>query len=278
MSELEPITREEVLLNAIAEGAGSDLEPITRQEIYLSAIAGETDLPSDMSPITREEIYYQKILDNGGTGGGEAEGTVQITSNGTHNVKQYASAQVNVQNSYSASDEGKVVSNGALTAQTSRTVTSNGTIDTTLNDEVTVNVPTGITPTGSQTFTENGTYDVTSLAEAVVNVASSGGRVTAIEVTLTSDAVTTQGLVTALKTATGFTNIIAFNISDTLRTTGYVTYILPIGNYRSDFTLNTQVYRLNNGSTGWGNYATSSTTVAESGEKFLVIDMDTIMP
>ena len=65
----EPITREEILLNSIAEGTGSDLTPITRREMYLSAIAGETELPTDITPITREEMYYQKILDNGGTGG-----------------------------------------------------------------------------------------------------------------------------------------------------------------------------------------------------------------
>lgn len=70
MANIEPITREEVLLNSIAEGTGSDIEPKTRQEHYLSAIAGETDLPQKMveeRPRTREEIYYQKILDNGGT-------------------------------------------------------------------------------------------------------------------------------------------------------------------------------------------------------------------
>lgn len=107
-------------------------------------------------------------------GGITPTGTKQITTNGTHDVTNYASAQVAVPNSYSASDEGKVVSNGALVSQTSRTVTSNGTVDTTLNNEVVVNVPTGITPSGSQTFTENGTYDVTNIAEAVVNVESSG--------------------------------------------------------------------------------------------------------
>ena len=32
-----------------------------------------------------------------GGGGDEPTGTVQITSNGTHNVKQYAYAEVNVQ-------------------------------------------------------------------------------------------------------------------------------------------------------------------------------------
>lgn len=106
---------------------------------------------------------------------------VSITQNGTttEDVTNYASAEisVNVPNSYSSSDEGKVVSNGALVAQTSQNITANGTYDTTLKNSVSVAVPQGITPSGSQTFTENGTYDVTNLAEAVVNVASSGGGV-----------------------------------------------------------------------------------------------------
>lgn len=70
-------------------------------------------------------------------------GTKSITSNGTHDVIGYASASVAVPNSYSQSDEGKVVSNGALVSQTSDTVTANDTYDTTLIDELTVNVPTG---------------------------------------------------------------------------------------------------------------------------------------
>ena len=51
---------------------------------------------------------------------------------------------MNVPNSYSAGDEGKVVSNGALVAQTAHAeVTENGTIDTTLNNSVTINVSGG---------------------------------------------------------------------------------------------------------------------------------------
>ena len=72
-------------------------------------------------------------------------GTVNISQNGTTDVTQYASANVNVPNSYAAADEGKVVSNGALVAQTSRVaeITQNGTYDTTLNNSVTVNVSGG---------------------------------------------------------------------------------------------------------------------------------------
>lgn len=70
-------------------------------------------------------------------------GTKQINQNGTHDVAQYASAEVNVPNTYSASDEGKVVSSGALVAQTSQTIDENGTYDTTLKNEVVVDVQSG---------------------------------------------------------------------------------------------------------------------------------------
>jgi hypothetical protein len=50
---------------------------------------------------------------------------------------------VNVPNSYTAADEGKVVSGGALVGQTSRNITVNGTYNTTENNEVVVNVSGG---------------------------------------------------------------------------------------------------------------------------------------
>ena len=70
-------------------------------------------------------------------------GTKNINSNGTHDVTGYASASVNVPNSYAAGDEGKVVQNGALVSQTSQSITENGTYDTTLKNSVTVNVQGG---------------------------------------------------------------------------------------------------------------------------------------
>lgn len=72
---------------------------------------------------------------------------ISITENGTttEDVTNYSSAEiaVNVPNSYSQSDEGKVVSSGALVAQTSDTVTTNDTYDTTLINSLTVNVSSG---------------------------------------------------------------------------------------------------------------------------------------
>ena len=94
-------------------------------------------------------------------------GTKTITQNGTYNASSdsadgYSSVTVAVPNSYAAGDEGKVVSNGALVAQGSDTVTQNGTVDTTLISSLLVNVA-GISPvkTKTGTFTGNGTRQVT---------------------------------------------------------------------------------------------------------------------
>lgn len=71
---------------------------------------------------------------------------------------------VNVANSYTASDEGKVVNNGSLVAQTamSQEITANDTYDTTLINSVTVNVLSGeeVYPltTNNSTVTLNNMY------------------------------------------------------------------------------------------------------------------------
>ena len=87
---MEPITRQEKLLDSIATGNSVDLEPITREEQYLSAIAGSTDLIPE-KPITRKEMFYEKILESGGVGGdGTAKPTqtktIKVVENGTYKV------------------------------------------------------------------------------------------------------------------------------------------------------------------------------------------------
>lgn len=76
-------------------------------------------------------------------------------------LEDFASDVATITNQYTAGDEGKVVSNGALVSQTARAdnITENGTYDTTLNDSVTVNVQSG-----------SGTYELlTCVTQTVTN-------------------------------------------------------------------------------------------------------------
>lgn len=98
--------------------------------------------------ITYAEGYIQAGTKSGTAVRVEASelvsGTKQISANGSDiDVTDYESVDVSVPNSYSASDEGKVVDNGALVSQSSATYTANDTYDTTLINEVTVNVSGG---------------------------------------------------------------------------------------------------------------------------------------
>lgn len=103
-------------------------------------------------------------------------GSKTITQNGIYDAEDdwlegYSSVSVNVPNSYTSSDEGKVVNNGSLVSQTSATYTTNNTYDTTLINSVTVDVSGGgITPTGTYTITSSGTYDITNYAYVEVDI------------------------------------------------------------------------------------------------------------
>lgn len=101
---------------------------------------------------------FPSVIDGLSTGGITPTGTKTITTNGTHDVTTFASAQVNVPVGISPSG--------------TKTITSNGTHDVTNYASAQVNVPVGITPSGSKTITENGTHDVTNFASAIVNVPS----------------------------------------------------------------------------------------------------------
>lgn len=178
----EPLTRSEQYLNRTATGSGTiPDEPLTRVEQYLAKIAGEDVTVPDV-PYTRIEQYLDYIAENGG-GGVDPESitlvTLNVSQNGTTNApsgKAYNKVVAAVPNTYGASDEGKVVSSGSLVSQTAHAeVTQNGTIDTTLNNSVTVNVPQGSTPTGTKQInvSQNGTTteDVAAYASAEIVVA-----------------------------------------------------------------------------------------------------------
>lgn len=104
--------------------------------------------------------------------------TLQVIANGIYEApegKTYNQVEVEVPNNYAVSDEGKVVNNGVLVAQAAHaTVTQNGTIDTTLNNSVTVNVPASTPVLEQLVVSENGTYTpdpgVDGFDEVVVDV------------------------------------------------------------------------------------------------------------
>lgn len=80
------------------------------------------------------------------SGGSATLTTKTITANGTYNASSdnadgYSQVVANVPNTYSASDEGKVVSNGRLYAQGIGIATENRSYDTTMIKTMLVNVP-----------------------------------------------------------------------------------------------------------------------------------------
>jgi len=78
---MDPITREEKLLDAVAGGGASGITPITREEQFLAYAAGERD--TKPVPITRKEMFLDKV---GGKETPTQEKTIVITENGTTEV------------------------------------------------------------------------------------------------------------------------------------------------------------------------------------------------
>lgn len=129
-------------------------------------------------------IYVEVNFKKGGKGGDKKLGSKEIYENGVYRAENdeldgFAQVEVEVANSYVASDEGKVVDNGVLVAQSSQTVTQNNTYDTTLINSMTVNVPSssetiiGINPTDGNEYyveTDNNNYLVETLLPSRIEV------------------------------------------------------------------------------------------------------------
>lgn len=102
------------------------------------------------------EEMASAIMSISGGGGITPTGTITISTNGMHNVYNYASASVSVPVG--------VFPSGTFN------ITSNNIYDITNYQSVSVSVPTGITPTGTITLSSNSTFNVTNYASAIVSV------------------------------------------------------------------------------------------------------------
>ena len=120
------------------------------------------------------------------TGGVTATGTIDITENGTHDVANYGTANVNVvpTGTINITENGEhdVANYGTANVNVVATgtidITENGTHDVTNYGTANVNVDVGVFPTGTLNVTANGDYDVTNYANTSVNVPQPSGSTT----------------------------------------------------------------------------------------------------
>ena len=268
----------------------------------LDSLATSISTKSGIStPMTIDQMT--SAVDSISGGGITPMGTIQITTNGTHNVATYASAEVNVSSSspslqsktitangtYAALDDDldgyssvtvnvptptpslqtKTISFTPTTSSQSRTVTADSGYDGLEQVNVSVGaIPSEyIIPSGSQTVTENGTFDVSSLAEMVVNVASGGGSSVATGTVTPAAASTTISFDTGLSTITGIL-VMPINTPLTGSRTQAAMICLPSGSYYKAISIHT-----NSGGTGWvspsvytsNRFTQSGTTVTVTG-------------
>ena len=115
-----------------------------------------------------------------------ATGTIDITENGSHDVANYGTANVNVvpTGTINITENGEhdVANYGTANVNVVPTgtidITENGTHDVANYGTANVNVDVGVFPTGTLNVTANGDYDVTNYANTSVNVPQPSGSTT----------------------------------------------------------------------------------------------------
>ena len=150
--------------------------------VTLPKTGGGTARFTDVTPTTATDsdvasgkIYFKAdgSQSTGTSSGGiTPTGNINITSAGSTDVTQYATATV-ASGSATASATKGTVSNHSITVTPSVTRTA-GYITAGSANGTAVTVSASELVSGSETKTENGTYDVTNLAELVVSVSGGG--------------------------------------------------------------------------------------------------------
>jgi hypothetical protein len=126
-------------------------EPLMKIGDYADSLSVDVELP--LSQNTENNIDIDTTV---------KPSSASFTYNKLSDYIGYNEINVDVSNTYTAEDEGKVVSSGELIPQTAMPteITENGTVDTTLFNSVDVNIPDPILV--EKTITSNGTYDAST--------------------------------------------------------------------------------------------------------------------
>ncbi len=119
--------------------------------------------PTGTKTITTNGTHNVKEYESAKVAVPEPSGTKEINTNGTHDVKNYANASVNV-----PIPSGYIKPTGAIQ------ITDNGAYDVKQYETATVNIEKGIKPSGNLDITVNGNYNVTEKASVSVNVPATG--------------------------------------------------------------------------------------------------------
>jgi hypothetical protein len=116
---------------SLTEGYLEDIADAIRTKLNVETEYTPAQMAAAILSIVTPNLSYNTFTGNG-----------YFVPTAPHNG--FAAVLINVANSYTQDDEGKVVSNGALVAQTAHAeITENGEYDTTGNNSVTVNVSGG---------------------------------------------------------------------------------------------------------------------------------------